>query len=997
MNFEFDINKSYEIPLITLCNPDFSVITDITNVTNLHIKPRFNAVSEVNFDVYKNDFYDLISKNRLLKIQGFGYFVIVSVTETNEGTYPYKSITAYSYEYTLNSKGANIKDGTYKFYDPVNPKDTLLQRLLEIAPSWKIGTVSSSLWNRYRTFEIPTNSLYSFLMEDVEKAYECIFDFDTENKFINAYTSEDIVKDTNISLSFHNLIKNVKIEETTKDIITCLSVHGSGDFTISEVNPLGTSNIYDFSYYLNENWMQKSLIDAIKKWDKKVKDSEKTYTENFSKLRDLNAELLKLQGELATLKNNLKAQEQVRSAQMPNISKSVVNKINTLNKEISAKQKEIDSKNKEISKIQKTLQDINNDLKFANNFTKKQLLELDNFIFEASYTNSNFVVTDKMTTTEIQDMSKQLLERGKKEMKKLSQPSFTFSMELANFLFAEKFKPFIDELKLGSLIHAEVKEDVWASPILLEIDIDYDNPENFTMTFGNKFRLETSEWTFNELFNQSKTTNSVSRNYSSLIAPIKNGGLNDQVTAYMQNSLNAANQEIISSENQDISVGSYGIKGRKKLDNGNFDNHQLMITNNLICMTDDNWQTSKLALGNMNGNYGVVADTIVGKLIAGNELTITNKNNSFKLDGSGATLKNASLTIESGNSKIIQNAKDGLKIQKKENNSWKNKFYADSSGDLHLTGKINIAKNSHVGGLEITDNSIKSYNGNIVLESNGNARIGALKIEGNNARFDGTIRADRIEGQIVNHQLGNNSVTGSKISNDTISGSKLNYGTITRREIGNGAVGNTEIIRTGKAGLDSIYATHAYIDNLYVQKTGTFAGECKWTDSGKTSTIRQSQGRLILEANDALQIKCPQNSGVAINGKTAVVGDTVIFGKFIVADGYSKHCMQTTEHYGKRLISAYETAEYYYGDIGENETQNGLCQVDIDPIFAECVNLKTGYQVFLTPYGKGELFVLERFENCFVVCGDNMKFGWELKAKRKGFENTRLEEYKEGE
>ena len=995
MNFEFDINKSYEIPIITLCNPDFSVITDVTNITNLHIKPRFNAVSEVNFDVYKNDFYDFISKNRLLKIQGFGYFVIVSVAETNEGTSPYKSITAYSYEYTLNSKGANIKDGTYKFYDPVSPKDTLLQKLLEIAPSWKIGTVSSSLWNRYRTFEIPTNSLYSFLMEDIEKAYECIFDFDTENKLISAYTSEDTLKDTNISLSFHNLIKNVKIEETTKDIITCLSVHGSGDFTISEVNPLGTANIYDFSYYLNENWMQKSLIDAIKKWDKKVKNSEKIYTENFSKLRDLNAELLKLQGELATLQNNLKTQEQVRSAQMPNISKSVVNKINGLNKELSAKQKEIDSKNKEISKVQKTLQDINTSLKFANNFTKKQLLELDNFIFEASYTNSNFVVTDKMTTTEIQDMSKQLLERGKKEMKKLSQPSFTFSMELANFLFAEKFKPFIDELKLGSLIHAEVKEDVWVSPILLEIDIDYDNPENFTMTFGNKFRLETSEWTFNELFNQSKTSSSVSRNYSSLIAPIKNGGLNDQVTAYMQNSLNAANQEIISSENQDISVGSYGIKGRKKLDDGNFDNHQLMITNNLICMTDDNWQTSKLALGNMNGNYGVIADTIVGKLIAGNELTITNKNNSFKLDGNEATLKNASLTIESGNSKIIQNAKDGFKIQKKENNSWKNKFYADSSGDLHLTGKINIAKNSHVGGLEITDNSIKSSNGNIVLESSGNAKIGALKIDGNNARFDGTVRADRIEGQIVNNQIRNNAVTGDKISNDTIAGAKLNYGTITRREIGNKAVGSTEIIRTGNAGLDNIYATHAYIDNLYVQKTGTFAGECRWTDGGKVSTIRQSGGRLVLEANDLMEIKCPQNSGVAIKGKTAIVGATVIFGDFIVADGYNKHCMQSTKHYGKRLINAYETAECYYGDIGESEIKNGLCQIDIDPIFAECVNLETGYQVFLSPYGKGELFVLERFENCFIVCGDNMKFDWELKAKRRGFETARLEEYKE--
>lgn len=121
----------------------------------------------------------------------------------------------------------------------------------------------------------------------------------------------------------------------------------------------------------------------------------------------------------------------------------------------------------------------------------------------------------------------------------------------------------------------------------------------------------------------------------------------------------------------------------------------------------------------------------------------------------------------------------------------------------------------------------------------------------------------------------------------------------------------------------------------------------------------------------------------------------MIFGKFIVADGYPKHCMQTTAHYGKRLISTYETAECYYGDIGENETKNGLCQIDIDPIFAEYVNLKNGYQVFLTPYGKGELFVLGRFENYFVVCGDNMKFGRELKAKRRGFENDRLKEYRE--
>ncbi len=1016
MNFEFNINKNYETPLITLCNPDKTEISSVSNFKNIHIKPRFNAVSEVSFDIYSKyfdninsetktlPFYELIVKNRLLHIQGFGYFVIVQITETNEGNTPIKSVTAYSYEYTLNSKGANIRDGTYKFYDPINPQNTLLQKLIEIAPSWKIGTVSSNLCNKYRTFEIPTNSLYSFLMDDVEKAYECIFDFDTENKLINAYTSEDVVKDTDISLSFHNLIKNVKVEETSKDIITCLSVHGSGDFSINEVNPLGTSNIYDFSYYLTSDWMIDSLIKAIKSWDKKVKGSEKTYANNFSKLRNLNADLLKLQGELSTLKNDLKASEQVRSAQMPNISKSIVNKINDLNNKISSKQKEINSKNKEISEIKKVLKDINNNLKFTNNFTQKQILELDNFIFEGSYTNSNFVVTDKMTAPEIQDMSHQLLKRGKKELKKLSQPSFTFSMDTVNFLFIEKFKPFINQLKLGNLVHAEIKKDVWVSPILLEMDIDYDNPENFTMTFGNKFRLQTSEWIFNELFNQSKVTNSVSRNYSSLVAPIKSGGLNDEVTEYMKNALNTANQEIISSQNQDISIGTYGIKGRRKLSNGTFDNRQLMITNNLICMTDDNWQTSKVAIGevkNSNGSgttYGILADLITGKILAGNQLSITNENNSFTLNGSGATLKNATLTLQSGNSRIIQNPKDGFKIQKRNGNTWKNQFYADSNGNLNMLGKIDISSNSKIGGLQITESSIKSANGNIVLESNGNARIGALKIEGNNARFDGTIRADRIEGQITNSQVGNGAITSSKIANDTISGSKLNNGTITRREIANGAVGNTEIIRSGKAGLDTIYTTHAYIDNLYVQKSGTFAGECKWTynDGGiiKTSKIQQIQGRLNLEADSLLKIKCINDGGVSIQGVTTISGNTVIFGNFIVGNGYRKNCMQKTEHYGNRLINAYETAEYYYGDIGENEVKNGICKVEIEPIFSECVNLKVGYQVFLSPYGEGNIFVSERTEDYFIVKGDDIPFCYEIKAKRRGFENTRLEQYK---
>ena len=110
----------------------------------------------------------------------------------------------------------------------------------------------------------------------------------------------------------------------------------------------------------------------------------------------------------------------------------------------------------------------------------------------------------------------------------------------------------------------------------------------------------------------------------------------------------------------------------------------------------------------------------------------------------------------------------------------------------------------------------------------------------------------------------------------------------------------------------------------------------------------------------------------------------------------SKNCVQGTKNYGKRLINAYETCDYYFGDIGESSTENGECIVYLDDIFKEVITTDITYQVFLTKYGKGDIWVSERHEDYFIVQADNdISFGWEIKAKRKGFENYRLEEYVE--
>ncbi|NWK13002.1 hypothetical protein HXZ52_17775, partial [Clostridium cadaveris] len=125
-------------------------------------------------------------------------------------------------------------------------------------------------------------------------------------------------------------------------------------------------------------------------------------------------------------------------------------------------------------------------------------------------------------------------------------------------------------------------------------------------------------------------------------------------------------------------------------------------------------------------------------------------------------------------------------------------------------------------------------------------------------------------------------------------------------------------------------------------------------------------------------------------------GDMGNWGKISANSLYvkgSKNCIQDTENYGYRAINAYETASYYFGDIGEGTIgKDGLCYISIDDVFMEVINTKCKYEVFLQKYGPGDVWVKERKENYFIIEGTpGLLFGWELKAKRKGFETDRLE------
>lgn len=130
-----------------------------------------------------------------------------------------------------------------------------------------------------------------------------------------------------------------------------------------------------------------------------------------------------------------------------------------------------------------------------------------------------------------------------------------------------------------------------------------------------------------------------------------------------------------------------------------------------------------------------------------------------------------------------------------------------------------------------------------------------------------------------------------------------------------------------------------------------------------------------------------------IGGPIDIWGKTTIIGDFSVLLGKKNAVHPTTK--GLLETPAYETTESYLGDIGEAVTdEQGQIKIKIESIFSQIINTSIAYQVFVSPYGNAKIWVSEKNEDYFMVKSDqpNVKFCWELKARRRGYENDRLKD-----
>jgi hypothetical protein len=684
MIVRYDALDRLEKPQLVLCNPG-SVCDQNGHVTKVvgiladheaeELSFNFNATSELNFRIskVKHDteedtahafaMFRAVQNRRLIYINNIGYFVITSVNDGFDGHVRYKDVRAESVDIEIQQKKVPyIADGTYRFQSDLNGNKGILETIVETLPLWVIGDVDTVVSSKWRTFEdvdVDQNCL-SFLIEDIQNAYECIVLFDIKSRTVNVYDQANYVRRTNIHLTKDDLINTLDIEEDAGDLYTAVSVFGDENVTISPINPTGSNVIYNFDYYLD--WMSSALREKVVAWKGAINDAfdgyytlNTQYYDQLTAASNKQAEINRIITQMTMYKrcrDNIVADNSTRLVDDYNeaivgaggtpitIEESIEQTLASIDALIAACQANLDTQRAELDSINETLavmgdqiDAVHEQLAITKYFTQEEYDELANYIYEGSYRDEYVTITDIMTYQEKFQQMRTLYDRAVAQLERVSKPTQQFTIDSENFIFIRDFSDWTAQLETGCLVNAEVDDGDIAVLFLSNITVNYDD-HVLNLTFGNRFNKFDPKSLFdNVLGSVSKSANTL--NYiKEVLYPIKNGEFNRMREA-LQTSRDLTMAGALASQNQEVIIDGAGYTGRELLEDGTYDPRQVKLTGKNLVFTDDAWEHCKVAIGELlmgdgESTYGLNAETIIGDIIIGNNLRI--------IDGDGNDL-----------------------------------------------------------------------------------------------------------------------------------------------------------------------------------------------------------------------------------------------------------------------------------------------------------------------------------------------------------------------
>ena len=899
MNFA-DVDL-YDRPILILKRADGTPIGVLGNAINVEINPNYNELSTLSFTLpsyvggVRTPFYDDVTGQKIIELRGIAQFAVNQPKESGDKINMSKSVQANSLECEFARKKITLPESTYKFYDTSNTDGTVLGMIMELMPNWTVGTVSSTIRNKYRTFSVASENLYNFIKGTVQKSYNCIFDFDTLNRIVHVRDADDPPAEKQVYISRDNLARDIEVTEMTDELVTRLEVSGADGVDIREVNPTGTNYLINLDYFMTADYFSQALVNKYNAWKQLIADNRTPFYNYSVQYAMRVAEELAENARLEDLRGEYTSLENIQAVIIQGISTGQQRQadLDTANANLRAKQAEITAKQAEISQIvserESTLSSmtaIRNQCAYENYFTLAERKTMDPYIIDNSIEDASFVASEVQaysdgagnsiqnssvrvtgatieTTTsaaastlysitggtiniagiisgqvvssvferrsngkvvlsvyisngtyngasfpsgcasisgsgsisvsgtditcdvtdgylffslnasdyEKRTVAWELYEYGEAVLAKMAVPTYSFSVDSANFIALEPFELFKNELELGQRIYIQIGSGRVLTPICTGAKLRYHNRPYLELLFSDTFTANNGEAKLIDMLDTSVSMGKTLSTGKFTYEAWTESGASSELLDFIRSALDTAKNAIMSSTEQAVTWDGAGLRLRKYSNEAHtsYEPEQIWINNNSIMMTDDAWATAKMAIGkihdaNVGDQWGIIAEMLVGTLLAGEELVIESQKKDggtavFRMDSEGCRLYNSEFTIQKSNTdgsttQIVIDPSVGLAMGKYpvvnsdgSINTTNAKFYVDPSGTMHLAGTIE-SKAGHIGGWTISDDGLCSGSTNatrVGMASSGDIRLWAGNLDKTKAPFyvkqDGTMHS----------------------------------------------------------------------------------------------------------------------------------------------------------------------------------------------------------------------------------------------------------------
>lgn len=340
---------------------------------------------------------------------------------------------------------------------------------------------------------------------------------------------------------------------------------------------------------------------------------------------------------------------------------------------------------------------------------------------EDSYSNQ-YYISDGLTNAEIMDRARDTMDEAQKELYKVSHLQYDLSADLYDLLNIPEFNVLLGEFATGNWIHLDFDGKIYDLR-LLSYEVDYNDLSSIKVEFSTIEQLWSGASDIKSVLD---AAGSIAGSYSNFSQQVKRSVSSTTVVKnWMKKGLDATYVKYVNNpDTQEIVYDESGLLARSIIDTGGYDERQVKLLGSGLYTTSDNWASVDAAIGAITyfnpetnqyvNDYGVIAKTIVGNLILGNNLKIFNQSGSFKITDDGmeyGNTKNTFIVNPNNNNEL-------LCISKKVGSTTQKIFYVDSNGVLHITGDgagIDLTSNETVS--QVVHTAMGDYSTTVQMEA----------------------------------------------------------------------------------------------------------------------------------------------------------------------------------------------------------------------------------------------------------------------------------------